>query len=91
MKVAIREVVDARKKKIESKDALALLERIDTIHAVRGKKVVTFDLNVHPPSDDELLVHLIGRSGTLRAPAAIIGRTLVVGFNVELYRKFLQI
>ena len=89
--IEIAEVVDARKNKIEAKDALALLKDIDTIHAARGKNVVMFDLQSNRPSDDELLAHLIGRSGTLRAPAAIVGRTLVVGFNPDLYRKVLKL
>lgn len=91
MKVEIDELIDARKHKIQPEDALALLKDIDTIHAARGKKVVTFDLKSERPADDELLEHLIGRSGTLRAPVAIIGRTLVVGFNPELYRKVLKV
>ena len=90
MKVDIREVVDARKTKIGPKDALSLLDRVDTIHAARGQKVVTIDLQSNRPDDAELLAHLIGRTGTLRAPTAIIGRTLVVGFNADLYRKVLK-
>jgi hypothetical protein len=67
---------------------LVLARKTETIHAARGKNVTTFKLKQNP--DDELLLqHLIGRSGTLRAPAAIIGKTLVVGFNEELFREVL--
>ena len=80
MKVDVREVVDARKTKIGPKDVPTLLDRVDKVYAARGQKVVTFDLQSNRPDDAELLAHLIGRTGTLRAPAAVIGRTLVVGF-----------
>jgi arsenate reductase-like glutaredoxin family protein len=90
MNVEIHEIVDARKSKIAPKDALNLLKEVDTVYAARGKNVVTFDLQSDRPEDSELMEHLIGRSGSLRAPAARIGRTLVVGFNAELYRKVLK-
>jgi arsenate reductase-like glutaredoxin family protein len=80
--------VDARKEPRSPAKALALARKVDIIHAARGKNVTTFELKDRP-QDEALLQHLIGRSGTLRAPAAIIGKTLVVGFNEELYRDVL--
>jgi len=47
----------------------------------KGKKVLHFDLSKDPPSKEELLALLLGRSGTLRAPALRFGGTLVVGYN----------
>lgn len=38
-----------------------------------------------PPTDDELLEHLLGRSGTLRAPTIRTGKRLLVGFNADLF------
>lgn len=69
------------------KDALRLLRGLDTLVAIRGKSVVTFDLKNDPPGADVLLGHLLGRTGNLRAPTARIGRTLVVGFNGTAYAQ----
>ena len=62
---------------------------MDRVIAAKGKKVVTFDLKDDPPDDQTLLDHLIGPSGFLRAPTAVVGRTLIVGFNEEMYRQLL--
>lgn len=56
----------------------------------KGKKTVEFDLEGDRPSDDELLSHLLGRSGKLRAPAVRTGSTLIVGFNGEILADTLR-
>jgi arsenate reductase-like glutaredoxin family protein len=53
--------------------------------------VVTFSLKDDRPDDEALLAALIGPSGYLRAPAAVIGRTLIVGFNEDEYRRLLGV
>lgn len=55
----------------------------------KGKKIVRFDLANDRPSDDELLEHMLGRSGALRAPSLRVGRTFVVGYNAELLENVL--
>ena len=37
------------------------------------------------------LAVLLGPTGNLRAPAAVVGKTLVVGFNEEVYREALNV
>ena len=86
---AVKEIVDARKERFEGAEALTLLEGIDKLVAARGKRIVTFNLKKDRPSDDVLLAHLLGPSGNLRAPAARVGKTLVVGFSEEAYREAL--
>ena len=51
--------------------------------------MAVFDLKKSRPDDATLLAHLIGRTGNLRAPAAKVGTTFVVGFNPEAYRSML--
>jgi len=51
----------------------------------RGKKIVHFNLKKDRPDRETLTSHLLGRSGTLRAPTFRKGKTLVVGYNGELY------
>ncbi|QJW96663.1 hypothetical protein FTUN_4220 [Frigoriglobus tundricola] len=88
--MTVAESVNATKVRYAAADALALLDGIDTLIATKGKKVETFDLKDARPDDDELLARLMGPTGNLRAPAARIGRTLVVGFNEEVYARVLK-
>jgi arsenate reductase-like glutaredoxin family protein len=85
----VKETIDARKVRRDESDALKVLDGIDQLIAMRGTKVEEFDLKRDRPSDEVLLAKLIGPSGNLRAPAARIGRTLLIGFNAEAYEKAL--
>lgn len=81
--------VNAKKDPIKGKAALRVLDGIDTLHATRGKRVVSVDLRKGRPPEDELLALLLGPSGNLRAPTVRRGRTLVVGFDETTYRSLL--
>ncbi len=70
-------------------DALSLLDGIDKLVWARGKKIEVFDLKKDRPTDEILIAHLLGPTGNLRAPTFRVGKTLVVGFNEEAYRKVL--
>lgn len=84
-------VSDARKARVGPAEALALARKMDRVVAMRGKKVVTISLKGESPDDETLLAALIGPSGNLRAPAAVVGRTLLIGFNEDEYRKLLGV
>jgi hypothetical protein len=88
--VTVTETVDANKIRFGAADALKLLDGIDLLVAAKGKKVEEFDLATNRPDDETLLARLMGPTGNLRAPTARIGRTLVVGFNEEVYAKYLS-
>ncbi len=77
----------ARKTPLGRDDALALVEKVNKVYAAKGKKVVYFDLKKDRPSDDELAKVLLGPTGNLRAPTLRKGKTLVVGFDEEIYEK----
>jgi arsenate reductase-like glutaredoxin family protein len=79
------------KVRYSAKDALKLLHGVDKLVAAKGTKIVVFDLQKKRPADEELLAHLIGPTGNLRAPTMRIGKTLVVGFNQEEYEKLLKL
>lgn len=70
-------------------EALALLDGMDKLVAARGKKIEVFNLKKNRPTDDELLARLMGPTGNLRAPTFRVGKTLVVGFNEDAYRRVL--
>jgi len=55
----------------------------------KGKKVVAFDMKSDRPSDPELLKAMLGPTGNLRAPTIRRGRTILVGFNEEVYAEAL--
>jgi hypothetical protein len=84
---AVGEQTQAEKKRIGPDEALGLLKGATRLVAMKGKKVVEFDLVKDRPDDATLLGHLIGPTGNLRAPTARVGTTLMVGFNEEAYRK----
>ncbi len=77
--------MDAGKQRQGPADALALAKTVSTIHAAKGKKIVTIDMK-HPPDDETLTKLLLGPSGNLRAPTIRKGKTLYVGFNEDAYR-----
>ena len=54
------------------------------LYVAKGKKTIHFDLANARPSDEEILNLILGRSGTLRAPALRRGTVFVVGFNPDI-------
>lgn len=84
----IGERVEARQRPLAAEQAWKLLKGAGEILVGQGKKVVT----LHPATDsrEEILAHCLGRSGTLRAPTLKIGTRLLVGFNDEMYSRFVK-
>lgn len=60
------------------------------LYVAKGKKTVHLDLASDRPSDDEILALILGRSGTLRAPALRVGTTFVVGYNADILADTLR-
>jgi arsenate reductase-like glutaredoxin family protein len=84
----VKEEVDA-KARLGRADALRLASGAAVIHVARGKKVLTFDMKSDPPDTTTLLKAMLGPTGNLRAPTIRKGKTLLVGFNEEIYRELL--
>ena len=85
--VAINEVVDARKERIDAGKAWDLIHNVKNITTAKGKKVQRWE----PGVDDKttILKHVMGPSGNLRAPAYRIADEFVIGFNPEFYDKWM--
>ncbi len=84
-------VVDAKKIRYDAKAVGAILDGVDTIHAMKGKRVVHLDLTKKrkiPKS--QILAAILGPFGTLRAPAFRRGSTLIVGFDEATYEEILK-
>ena len=52
---------------------------------MRGKKVTVFDLKRDKPAEQDMLQVMLGTTGNLRAPTVVRGKTVLVGFNAEIY------
>ncbi len=52
---------------------------------MKGKKVTVFDLKNDTPAEEDMLKLMLGTTGNLRAPTIQRGKTLLVGFNADLY------
>lgn len=88
-KVTVNEQADAKKATIKGAAALDVLEGIDELYVAKGKKVEHVDLKRAKPDRSTLLSLQLGPTGNLRAPTLRKGRTLVVGFEEDTYKKLL--
>ena len=60
------------------------------LRVAKGKKVTSVDLKKTDLDDDGLAALLLGPTGNLRAPTLRKGKTLVVGFNADLYSEVFE-
>ena len=66
---------------------MRLASRASTVIIAKGKKVVSFSMKKDRPGDDTLLSHMLGPTGNLRAPTLVKGKTLLVGFNDDVFAQ----
>ena len=83
MNVEQPEFVLANRQKFHIQEALQLARGCSTALVAKGRKLLRFDLA--ETADDELSAAILGRSGTLRAPAIRSGNVFLVGFHPEAY------
>jgi len=76
-------------RKLQKKDAKALLKDASRLIVAKGKKVAEFTVGDNASAD--AVNAMLGPTGNLRAPTARVGKTLVVGFNDEIYGKIFRI
>ena len=75
----------ANKVKLHRDEALEKAKASKEILVAKGKKLLRFDTS--SADDDELAAVILGRSGTLRAPAIQSGSTFLVGFHADGYEE----
>lgn len=83
MKIKTQE--DAKKTKYSGSDALAVARQASKVIAAKGKKITEFKADAIRDEPDDLLAAITGPTGNLRAPAIRVGKTLLIGFNEEVY------
>jgi len=88
-KVSQPDFVDARKDTLSKKDALRIARESQEILSMKGNKVVHLKLRGTEVADKEIEAVVVGPTGNLRAPAFKVGKTLVIGFNEDAYKKVL--
>ena len=81
------EEVDARKQKCGAAEALKLLDSVSTLLVAKGKNVKRVNLKKERPDDETLIGLLLGPTGNLRAPTMKVGKTMLVGFNEQVYEE----
>ena len=84
----MKEQVSASKK-LGIEQARELAAAASKIIVSKGKKVTAFDMKKDQPAEKELMKHMLGATGNLRAPTIVRGKTLLVGFNQDEYDKAL--
>jgi len=72
-----------------SDDARDLAEKASKIVVSKGAKISRFDLKRSPETLDEAVAAMLGPTGNLRAPTIRKGKTVLVGFNEEVYAELL--
>lgn len=64
-----------------------MLEGMSKLVVAKGKKVTEVNLKKDRPDDETLVGLMLGPTGNLRAPTMKVGKTVLVGFNDELYQQ----
>lgn len=65
---------------------MELVRRAEAVWVTKGKKLIRFD-PASEADDDEIAALILGRAGTLRAPAFLTDRVLMVGFSEDAYTE----
>jgi arsenate reductase-like glutaredoxin family protein len=89
-KLKTLEEVNAKKTKFPKRDALKLVATVDHLYAAKGKKVVYLNIKKDKPDQATLVKVMLGPTGNLRAPTLRVGKTLLIGFNAEIYQQVLK-
>ncbi|MEZ6047035.1 MAG: ArsC family (seleno)protein [Planctomycetaceae bacterium] len=86
-KADIKELTIANKVRYDGDKALELAHAASKVYIAKGKKLYRFDMSKEAPADEELLKHMLGPHGNLRAPVVVKGKSLFVGFLEDEFQK----
>lgn len=78
-----KKTADAKKEKIDTDMAWQMITQYDRVKIGKGKKVL--DYAPDERVKEEILKAAMGRSGNLRAPSIATGKTLLIGYNDQMY------
>ena len=72
-------------RKLQAEDSRALLLLASKLIAIKGKKINEF--KVGKSTSKEAIASMLGPTGNMRAPTIRVGKTLIVGFNEDVFTK----
>ncbi|MFT4571065.1 MAG: arsenate reductase-like glutaredoxin family protein [Hyphomicrobiaceae bacterium] len=78
-------VVVPASRKLGREDAADIARKATKLIVAKGKKVSEFSPG--GKASAEVVDAMLGPTGNLRAPCIIVGKTVLVGFNDEVYAK----
>ncbi len=70
-------------RKLTRSDAAAIAKKASRVVVAKGKKVSEFSPG--GKAAKSLVDAMLGPTGNLRAPTLVVGKTVLVGFNDEVY------
>ncbi len=82
--IDIKETVPASRK-LQAEDSKALLQSASKLIVLKGKKINEFKAG--QSTNQEAIASMLGPTGNMRAPTIRVGKTLIVGFNEEVFAK----
>lgn len=83
-KIESKELVSASKK-LGKKDAAAIAKAASKVYVAKGKKVSEWKPAGKAGAD--MVAAMLGPTGNLRAPCLRVGKTVIVGFNEDLFSQ----
>lgn len=69
--------------RLQASDAKTMLKSANKLIAMKGKKVSEFDVKSKVGKD--AVEAVLGPTGNMRAPTLKVGKSLLVGFNEEVF------
>ncbi len=72
-------------KKLGRAEAEAMLANTTELIVAKGKKLTRFD--VKSGASEDAITAMLGPTGNLRAPTLRVGKTILVGYNEEVYAE----
>jgi arsenate reductase-like glutaredoxin family protein len=82
--IEVGETIPASRK-WQASDASEKLQGATRLVAMKGKKVT--ELNPKTDTVEDCVAAMLGPTGNMRAPTIKVGRTLLVGFNEEVFNE----
>ena len=74
-------------RKLSATEAKEIAKGSSKVYVAKGKKLDVFDMKSAKIS--EVVEKMLGPTGNLRAPCIVAGKTVLVGFNEEVYEEVL--
>ena len=82
--IEIKETIPASRK-LQAGDSEEMLRAAAKLIALKGKKISKFKGG--KDTSEEAIGAMLGPTGNLRAPTMRLGKTLIVGFNEEVFEE----